>query len=616
MDHFDNNCQQIAKLLLLISSTYISFRTKDTAMIKHDLETIRHSTAHLMAQALIELYPNEKIQLGIGPVIENGFYYDIDTELQIGDEQLPLIEKKMKELIKKKIPIERHEINRQDAIKLFKKLEQPLKVELIEDFPDEEVITYYTQGNFIDLCRGPHVNHTGELSPYFKLLNTAGAYWRGQQDKKMLQRIYAVCFDSKESLKEHLNFLEQAKKRDHRKLGKELHLFHFDPVAPASPFFLPKGAHLYNALIDFMREVYKRYNYQEVITPQVLDAELWHTSGHYEHYHENMYFTKIDEREFAFKPMNCPCHMLMFSNFKYSYRDLPLRYADFGRLHRYERSGVVSGLTRVRTFCQDDAHIFIQPEKIQAEIEQLIEMFFICYKHFDFQDIKVALSTRPEKKVGSDEIWDNAEKALEKALQSSGVDFHINEGDGAFYGPKIDIQVADALKRYHQLGTIQLDFQLPERFDLKYTNQEGQSVRPVVIHRALLGSLERFIGVYIEHVGGAFPFWLAPVQAKIIPVKNELHLEHAAKITQQFSKLGFRIQLDERNETMGLKTRETQKAKIPYMIVIGDQEIEKQTLSLRAYGEQKTSDYSIEETIEIFQKLNQQKLPQGLRDFS
>lgn len=583
-------------------------------MAKYDLDTLRHSTAHLMAQAIMELYPNEKVQLGIGPTIENGFYYDIDMAKKLSEEDLKLIEDKMKEIIKRGSPVIRHEVSRQVAMELFNEKGQTLKCELIRDIPDGEVISYYTQGeSFFDLCTGPHVEKTSELTHYFKLLHTAGAYWRGDQNRPMLQRIYAACFSSKEELREHLTMIEEAKKRDHRKLGKELELFIFDPVAPASPFFMPKGALVYNGLVDFMRRIYKKYDYQEVITPQVLDVDLWHTSGHYEKYKENMYFTQIDEREFALKPMNCPCHMLMFSHHRYSYRDLPLRFADFGRLHRYEKSGVVAGLTRVRTFCQDDAHIFIQMVDVQEEIKSLMNMFFIGYEHFGFKKIKIGFSTRPEKRVGSDETWDTAEAALKAALDASGRDYFVNEGDGAFYGPKIDIQVADAIGRFHQLGTIQLDFQLPERFDLKFTNASGEMEKPVVIHRALLGSLERFIGVYLEHVGGAFPFWLSPEQAVIIPIKNELHLEAAKLLEKGLKARGFRVRVDDRNESMGLKTRQAQTGKIPFMLVLGDREIEDKTVAVRKYGEQKSETIPQTDLMSLFENLDLEKIPEALR---
>lgn len=583
-------------------------------MAKYDLDTIRHSTAHLMAQAIRRLYPNEKIQLGIGPTIDYGFYYDIKMDKRILDDELILIEDKMKEIIKEDLKITRHEINKVDAIKLFKDKGEDLKIELINDLPENEVITYYDQGEFIDLCRGPHVEKSGHIPQFFKLTNTAGAYWRGDQTRPMLQRIYAACFSTKKQLEDHLIFLEEAKKRDHRKIGKELELFIFDPVAPASPFFMPKGAFVYNQLVDFMRGIYRKFNYSEVITPQILDSELWHTSGHYENYKENMYFTPIDDREFAVKPMNCPCHMLMFKHFKYSYRDLPLRYADFGRLHRYEKSGAIAGLTRVRSFCQDDAHIFLPLDMIQDEIKNLMEMFFTVYEHFGFSDIKILLSTRPEKKAGSDETWDIAEDALKKALIGCGKSYELNAGDGAFYGPKIDIQVSDALKRYHQLGTIQLDFQLPDRFDLKFTNQKGEMERPVVLHRALLGSLERFFGVYLEHVAGVFPFWLAPEQVAIVPVRNENHLDFCKKLSQTLNNLGYRANVDDRNESMGLKTRQIQMSKVPFMIVIGDKEIQTDSVSLRRYGEMKSETKTISDLVVLFKELNKEKMPLKLRE--
>jgi threonyl-tRNA synthetase len=577
---------------------------------KYDIDTIRHSTAHLMAHAIQELHEGEDVKLGIGPTIENGFYYDIEMDAKITDENLKTIEKKMKEIIKRKLPVTRHELSREDAIKFFADQKQDLKLELIRDFPEGETISYYTMGDsFFDLCRGPHVENTGHLPMSFKLTNTAGAYWRGDETRPMLQRIYAASFFTKEELKDHMHFLEEAKKRDHRKLGKELGLFQFGPEAPGSPFFMPKGAIVYNELVEYMRRLYKKFGYQEVITPQVLDVELWHTSGHYENYKENMYFTNIDKREYALKPMNCPCHMLMFKNDKYSYRDLPLRFADFGRLHRYEKSGVLAGLTRVRTFCQDDAHVFLPQAQIQEEVKDLLQMFFICYQHFGFENIKVYLSTRPEKKIGDDAIWDESEKALEDALKAAGFEYEIKEGDGAFYGPKIDVEISDAIKRYFQLGTIQLDFMLPERFQLKFTNAQGENERPVVIHRALLGSLERFIGVYLEHVGGAFPFWLAPIQVKILPVNNEKHLDYCHQIAETYLDLGLRVEVDDRNESLGKKTRETQKAKIPYMIVIGDKERDDQGVNLRAYGTQDSKFITMDESVKLFQELDTEKVP-------
>ncbi|PIP90384.1 MAG: threonine--tRNA ligase [Bdellovibrionales bacterium CG12_big_fil_rev_8_21_14_0_65_38_15] len=569
--------------------------------------------AHLMAQAITHQFPNEHIEFGVGPVIDHGFYYDVEMDHRLNEADLKNIEKKMKELIKKKLPIERKVMKRDEAIKHFEDINQKLKVELISDIPADEEISFFTQGDFIDLCRGPHVENTNNLPFSFKLTHVAGAYWRGSEKNQMLQRVYAVCFSSKEELQDHLKMLEEAKRRDHRKLGKELELFHFEPVAPASPFFMPKGAFIYNELVSFMRRIYDQFGYSEVITPQILDSDLWHTSGHYAHYKENMYFSNIDDREYAVKPMNCPCHMLMFKHYKYSYRDLPLRYADFGRLHRYEKAGAVAGLTRVRTFCQDDAHIFIPMDKIQGEIQDLMRMFFICYEHFGFTGIKVNLSTRPEDKAGDDATWDIAEGALKDALDASGHAYHIKEGDGAFYGPKIDVEIADALGRYFQLGTIQLDFQLPDRFDLTFTNQDGKEERPVVIHRALLGSLERFIGVYIEHVGAAFPFWIAPEQAIIVPVNNETHEAAASVLAGELRSLGLRIRVDNRNETMGYKTRQIQKSKVPYMIVIGDREIETQSVSLRAYGSRDSETLTNADVKKLFTELNQERVPKELR---
>ena len=582
-------------------------------MATFDLDTIRHSGAHLMAQAISRIWPDNNIQFGVGPVIENGFYYDVEMEHRLTEEDLKNIENEMKKIIKEKLPIEKKVLEKNEALTFFKKEGQELKIELINSFPENEEISCYQQGDFIDLCRGPHVEKTSDIPMAFKLLHVAGAYWRGDEKRQMLQRVYAACFKDRKELKEHLHFLEEAKKRDHRKLGKELELFHFERVAPASPFFMPKGARVYNELVDFMRRVYREYGYDEVITPQILDSDLWQTSGHYDHYKENMYFSKIDEKEYAVKPMNCPCHMLMFAHYKYSYRDLPLRYADFGRLHRYEKAGAVAGLTRVRTFCQDDAHIFIEMDGIQKEIQKLMEMFFICYKHFDFKNIKVNLSTRPEKKAGDDSTWDKAEDALKHALDSSGYEYSIKEGDGALYGPKIDVEISDALNRYHQLGTIQLDFQLPERFNLSYTNSEGSESRPVVIHRALLGSLERFIGVYLEHVGGAFPFWLAPEQVIIVPVNNATHLEYAQKLSERLHDLGYRVRVDDRNESMGYKTRQIQKSKAPFMLVIGDKEMENDSVSIRSYGAKFATTISTLELIEKFHTLNKERIPEALR---
>lgn len=583
-------------------------------MAKYDLDTIRHSTAHLMAHAISRLYKEYNPQFGIGPVIENGFYYDIDMDYKIHDDELVKIEAEMHKIIDEKLAIQRKVFTRDENLKYWNEKNQPLKVEVVSGIPADQEISCYEQGDFTDLCRGPHVENTGHLPKFFKLMNTAGAYWKGDSKNKMLQRIYAVSFTTKKQLEDHLTFLEEAKKRDHRKLGKELELFLFDSIAPGSPFFMPKGAIVYNELVSFMRRIYQKYEYTEVITPMMLDTDLWKTSGHYAHYKDDMYMLHVDNREFAMKPMNCPCHMLMYSHFKYSYRDLPMRFADFGRLHRFELAGSLAGLTRVRSFCQDDAHIFISLDGIQEEIKKLLEMFFVCYDHFGFTDIKVGLSTRPESKLGSDETWDIAENALKVALDSSGQAYHINEGDGAFYGPKIDIQISDSIGRRWQLGTIQLDFQLPERFDLKYNAQDGTEQRPVVIHRALLGSLERFIGVYLEHVAGAFPFWLAPEQAVIVPISTEKHLDFANQVCAQMKKLGLRVRVDDRNETMGYKTRQIQTAKIPFMLAIGDREMESNSLSVRAHGEMKSETLTIDAVVAKFVALQSEQVPAKFRN--
>jgi threonyl-tRNA synthetase len=579
----------------------------------HDLNTMRHSCAHLMAQAITRVFPKEHIEFGVGPVIDTGFYYDVEMDHRLTEEDLQNIENAMKEIIKENLPIERKVMPKDEAINFFKEQDQKLKVELIGGFPAGEEISCYTQGEFIDLCRGPHVESTGNLKVHFKLLNVAGAYWKGDSSRQMLQRVYAACFSDRKQLKQHLNFLQEAKKRDHRKLGKELGFFLFDQVSPGSPFFMPKGAVVYNQLVEYMRRIYNIYEYDEVITPQILDSSLWKTSGHYEHYHENMYFSQIDEREYAVKPMNCPCHMLMFSHQKYSYRDLPLRFADFGRLHRYEKAGAIAGLTRVRTFCQDDAHVFLSLDQVQEEITVLMDMFFTTYEHFGFNNIKVNLSTRPEKKSGDDATWDKAEEALKKALEASGHEYFIKEGDGAFYGPKIDVEISDALNRFWQLGTIQLDFQLPERFQLNFINSDNEKETPVVIHRALLGSLERFMGIYIEHTGGVFPFWLAPIQATIVPISSEKHGEYAKSLAEELRRSGLRIDVDDRNESIGYKTRQIQKSKIPFMLVIGDKEVEAKGVSARRYGEKHSRNLSIAELKEEFQNLMLEAMPEKYR---
>ncbi|MBN22345.1 MAG: threonine--tRNA ligase [Bdellovibrionaceae bacterium] len=574
------------------------------------VEVMRHSCAHVMAHAIQKLWP--EAQFGIGPTIEDGFYYDVDLDYQLQKEDLSKIEKQMKKLIGANALFERKEHTIEEAIEFFKEKKQNYKVEIIENLRDQLGQTHvstYGEGDFVDLCRGPHVESTSKIKA-FKLMSVAGAYWRGDEKNKMLQRIYGVAFETQEELKEHLHLLEEAKKRDHRKLGKELDLFSFHDVAPASPFFHAKGALIYRLLQNYVRELYKTYDYQEVITPQVMDVQLWHTSGHYENYKENMYFTEIDDREYAMKPMNCPAHTLIYSTQKRSYRDLPLRIADFGRLHRYEKSGVTAGITRCRTFCQDDAHIFCTPDQIESEIKNTVKMILDTYETFGFDEVKIFLSTRPEKKVGSDELWDKAENALKNVLDSLDHPYEINPGDGAFYGPKIDFNVRDALKRNHQLGTIQLDFTLPDRFDLKYTGNDNESHQPVMVHRAVLGSLERFFGILIEHTGGAFPFWLSPVQARIIAI-NDAHAKYCHEFKSTLEKQGLRVEVDDRNESMGLKTREAQKSKIPFSLIAGDRELEKGAFAVRKYGERESEVLSQDEIIQLFQELIQKGSPRS-----
>ncbi len=541
------------------------------------LELIRHSTAHLLAHAVKRLYPGAKV--GIGPVIEDGFYYDFWVEKPFTPEDLPDIEAEMAKIVAEGVEVIREDLGRDAAVARFTEMGEPLKVEVVSGIPSGDIISGYRQGDFYDLCRGPHVPSTSKLKA-FKLLSIAGAYWKGDEKNQMLSRIYGTAFHSQKELDEHLKRLEEAKARDHRKLGKELGLYSFHPEAPASPFFHPKGTQVYNELVTYMRELYFKYGYSEVITPQVLDVALWKTSGHYENYAENMYFTTAEEREYALKPMNCPGHCIMFGSQKHSYRDLPIRYADFGRLHRYERSGVTHGLTRVRTFCQDDAHIYCTPDQIKAEMADFLALLKEVYDTFGFDGMRVALSTRPEKRLGSDEIWDTAENALSEALNEAGMPFTLNPGEGAFYGPKIEFQILDALKRPWQLGTLQVDYMLPERFDLNYTRPDGGEGRPIMLHRAILGSLERFMGILVEHTAGAFPAWLAPVQVAILPITDRANA-FATEIAARVKSLGLRAELDARNESLKAKIREAQLAKVPYMLVIGDREAEAGTVSVR-----------------------------------
>jgi threonyl-tRNA synthetase len=540
------------------------------------LDVIRHSAAHLLAQAVKRLYP--EAQVTIGPVIQDGFYYDFKYDAGFTPDDLEKLEAEMKKIVEEKLEITREVVSRQQAVAMFEAMGEHFKVEIVRDLPDEP-ITVYRQGDFVDLCRGPHVPSTFVLKAV-KLLSVAGAYWRGDEKNPMLQRIYGTAFADPRALKQHLTHLEEARKRDHRRLGKELGLFSFHKEAPATPFFLPDGTVVYNLLVDYIRALYEKYDYSEVITPQILDVDLWHRSGHYDHYKDNMYFTEIDEREFAVKPMNCPTHCLIYGEDIRSYRDLPIRFADFGRLHRFERSGVVHGLTRVRSFCQDDAHIYCMPEQIQAEIRAVIEMIISTQKAFGFEETRVYLSTRPENSIGETEVWERAEATLKEALEAESIAYQINEGDGAFYGPKIDFCVLDAMKREWQLSTAQLDFSMPERFELTYVDSSGSQARPVMVHRAILGSLERFIGILIEHTGGALPLWLAPCQVRLVTVTDRQN-EYAAAAEKSLRARGIRARADLRNEKLGFKIREARQAKVPVTAVIGDREVEDGTVAPR-----------------------------------
>ena len=541
------------------------------------LDTIRHSTAHLMAMAVQALFPGT--QVTIGPVIENGFFYDFGTDRPFTDEDLRLIEAKMTEIVKRDLPVRREELSRDEAIETFDKLGEKYKVEIIKGIPGDEPLSIYRQGEWFDLCRGPHVPSTGRLGA-FKLTSVAGAYWRGDERNAMLQRIYGTAWADKDDLAAYVTRIEEAKARDHRKLGKELNLFTFSHFAPSMPIFLPKGAAIYNELIAFVRAFYARDGYSEVVTPLIWDTEIFKISGHYDNYRDNMFFSHIDEREYGVKPMNCPGHTQIFAMERRSYRDLPIRYADFARLHRYERSGVTHGLVRVRSFAQDDAHLFVTPDQIEQEIDRELRLIKEIYDIFDFKDVRIALSTRPEKRIGTDEIWDDAERGLENALKKNGVDYYINPGEGAFYGPKLEFQVTDAIGRPWQLGTIQLDYALPERFKLSYIGADNGEHQPVMIHRAILGSLERFIGIIIEHFAGAFPLWLAPVQVSVLPL-SEKFLDYGRETTAKIRAAGLRVETDESNEKLGAKIRDAQIRKIPYMLVVGEKEVSAGTVSVR-----------------------------------
>ncbi|MFC6651073.1 threonine--tRNA ligase [Paenibacillus rhizoplanae] len=542
----------------------------------------RHSTAHVMAQAIKRIYGERNVKLGIGPVIEDGFYYDIDIAQPLSSEDLAAIEREMGKIIKENLPIRRRVVSREEAVQFFEQLEEPLKLELIRDLPEDAVISLYEQGEFTDLCRGPHLPSTGRIKA-FKLLSVAGAYWRGDADNQVLQRIYGTAFLSTALLEEHLHLLEESKKRDHRKLGKELELFMFSEEAPGMPFYLAKGMLIRTALEDFSRKLQRADGYEEVRSPLMMNRRLWEQSGHWDHYKDEMYFTKVDETDFALKPMNCPGHMLIYKNSRRSYRDLPIRIAEYGQVHRHESSGALNGMMRVRTFCQDDAHLFVLPEQIESEITRVLELIDQFYSIFGFE-YKVELSTRPEDYMGSEELWDQAEESLERVLKKNGIEYRVNAGEGAFYGPKIDFHVLDALKRSWQCGTIQLDFQMPEKFDLTYIGEDNNKHRPVVIHRAVFGSIDRFMGILTEHYSGAFPLWLSPVQVKLLPV-SVVHDEYAEQVRRQLATAGLRVEVDSRNEKLGYRIREAQLEKIPYMLVLGDQEQNDGTISVRSRAE-------------------------------
>ena len=541
-------------------------------------DTYRHTTSHILAQAVKRLYPESK--LAIGPAIDDGFYYDIDSDVTFTPEVLEKLEAEMRKICKEKLPLERFELPRDEAIAFMKEKDEPYKVELIEDLPADAHISFYRQGEFTDLCAGPHVDNTGRIKGNaIKLMNCTGAYWRGDSNRKMLQRIYGTCFLKKEELDAYLTRLEEAKKRDHRKLGRELGLFMMNEAGPGFPFFLPKGMVLKNTLIDYWREVHKKYGYVEVSTPVILNRELWERSGHWDHYKDNMYTTVIDGEDYAIKPMNCPGGMLVYESEPHSYRDLPLRVGELGLVHRHELSGALHGLFRVRCFTQDDAHIFMTPEQMKDEIKGVVRLFDEVYSTFGLK-YEIELSTMPEDHIGTVEQWEHNQDILKEAITEMGKDFTINEGDGAFYGPKLDFHLADSIGRTWQCGTIQLDSQLPERFELEYVGEDGAKHRPIMIHRVVLGSIERFIGVITEHFAGAFPVWLAPVQVKVMTITDRSR-DWALEVAKRLEAAGVRVETDLRNEKIGYKIREAQSLKIPYMLVLGDKEAEAGTVSVR-----------------------------------
>ena len=549
-----------------------------TAKDEKGLAALRHTASHVMAQAVKRLYPNTK--LAIGPSIADGFYYDMEFETPLTSDDFGKIEAEMKKIVKEDLKIERFTKSREDAIAFMKEKGEPYKVELIEDLPEGAEISFYSQGEFVDLCAGPHLMSTKGVGKAFKIMSLAGAYWRGDEHNKMLTRLYATAFGKKEELEAYITMMEEAKKRDHRKLGKELGLFMMHEAGPGFPFFLPKGMVLKNTLLDYWRQIHKKAGYVEVSTPIILNRKLWETSGHWDHYKNNMYTTVIDDEDYAIKPMNCPGGVLVYASEPRSYRDLPLRVGELGLVHRHEKSGQLHGLMRVRCFTQDDAHIFMTPDQIKDEIKGVVALINEVYSLFGFE-YHVELSTRPEDSMGSDEDWEMATEGLRSALDEIGLPYVVNEGDGAFYGPKIDFHLVDCIGRTWQCGTIQLDFQLPQRFELEYIGADGEKHRPIMIHRVVFGSIERFIGILIEHFAGAFPTWLAPVQVKVLPI-SEKYMDYAESVQKKLDEAGIRVELDTRSEKIGYKIREAQQAKIPYMLVVGQKEEEDGTVSVRS----------------------------------
>ena len=573
-----------------------------TADSEDGIEIIRHSTAHVMAQAVKRIYGN--VKLAIGPTIKNGFYYDFDLDISLTQDDLKKIEDEMNKIINEDLKFKRDDVSREEALKIMSEKGEYYKVELINALDESEKISLYEQGDFTDLCRGPHIPSTKFIKA-FKLTSVAGAYWRGSEKNKMLQRIYGVAFSSKKELEKYLNMIEEAKKRDHRKLGRELKLFEIMDEGPGFPFFLPKGVILKNILIDYWRKLHNEAGYVEIETPIMLNKELWIRSGHWDHYKENMYTSMIDNKEFALKPMNCPGGMLVYKSEGHSYRDLPLRVGELGRVHRHEISGALHGLMRVRAFTQDDAHIFMLPEQIKSEILGVIKLIDEVYDTLGFK-YNVELSTRPEDSMGSDEEWNMAERSLKEALDEGGLDYKINEGDGAFYGPKIDFHIEDSLGRSWQCGTIQLDFQLPQRFELEYIGSDGEKHRPIVIHRVIFGSIERFIGILIEHFAGKFPVWISPIQVKVLPISDSF-MEYGHEVIDKLRKYGIRCEIDNRSEKIGYKIREARNERVPYMIIVGEKEKNHGNISLRSRDMGEEGSTSLEEFITRVLKEDQEK---------